>query len=65
MQRLIEKAQEAYKPYEDIDMLVQSRDDPGGFPSLRKESKLAKDNLDFLNVKLNSSTVTRSDCQPE
>jgi len=49
MQKLIEKAQEAYKPYEDIDMLVASqemtRDD---FASLRKESKLAKDNLDFL-----------------
>ena len=49
MQKLIEKAQEAFKPYEDIDMLVASqemtRDD---FASLRKESKLAKDNLDFL-----------------
>lgn len=49
MQRLIEKAQEAYKPYEDIDMLVASQEmTREDFASLRKESKLAKDNLDFL-----------------
>ena len=49
MQKLIEKAQEAYKPYEDIDMLVASQEmTREDFASLRKESKLAKDNLDFL-----------------
>jgi len=49
MQRLIEKAQEAYKPYEDVDMLVASQEmTREDFASLRKESKLAKDNLDFL-----------------
>lgn len=49
LQRLMEKAQERYKPYAEVDMLVAAKtmsDDD--FMQLRRESQMAKEDLDFF-----------------
>lgn len=47
--KLIQQAEERYKPYQDIDMLVASRQmDTEDFAQLRKEAQQAKEDLDFL-----------------
>ena len=49
MQKLLEKAQEQYKPYADVDMLVASRTmDASEFAQLRKEAQAAEENIKFL-----------------
>ena len=49
LQRLMEKAQERYKPYAEVEMLVAAKtmsDDD--FMQLRRESQMAKEDLDFF-----------------
>ena len=49
LQKLMEKAQERYKPYAEVDMLVAAKtmsDDD--FMQLRRESQMAKEDLDFF-----------------
>jgi len=47
--KLIKQAEERYKPYQDIDMLVASRQmETEDFALLRKEAQQAKEDLDFL-----------------
>lgn len=47
--KLIEKAQERYKPYQDVDMLMASKSmTTEDFALLRKEAQDAQDNLKFL-----------------
>jgi len=47
--KLINQAQERYKPYEDIDMMVASKSmTTEDFAQLRKEAQQAKQDLDFL-----------------
>ena len=49
LQKMLEKAQEAYKPYAEVDMLVASKTmSDQDFTALRKEAQLASDNLKFL-----------------
>ena len=49
LQKMMEKAQEAYKPYAEVDMLVASKTmSDQDFTALRKEAQLASDNLKFL-----------------
>lgn len=49
LQKIMEKAQEAYKPYAEVDMLVASKTmSDQDFTALRKEAQLASDNLKFL-----------------
>ena len=49
--KLIKQAEERYKPYQDIDMLVASRQmDTEDFALLRKEAQQAKEDLDFLTA---------------
>ena len=48
--KMLEKAQEAYKPYAEVDMLVASKTmSDEDFTALRKEAQLASDNLKFLS----------------
>lgn len=48
-QKLIEQAQERYKPYQDVDMLLASKSmSTEDFALLRKEAQDAQDNLKFL-----------------
>ena len=48
-QKLMERAEERYKPYSDIDMLVASRQmDPETFAQFRQDAKQAEDDLKFL-----------------
>ena len=47
--KLIQQAQERYKPYEDIDMMVASKSmTTEDFAQLRREAQQAKTDLDFL-----------------
>lgn len=49
LQKLISQAEEQYKPYKDVDMLVASRTmDASDFAQLRKEAQAAEQNLKFL-----------------
>lgn len=49
MQRMLEQAEERYKPYADIDMMLASKQmSDTDFAQLRKEAKEANDNLKFL-----------------
>ena len=49
-QKMLEKAQERYKPYAEVDMLVASRSmATEDFAQLRKEAQEAHDNLRFLS----------------
>jgi hypothetical protein len=49
MQKMLEKAQEQYKPYADVDMLVASRTmEASDFAQLRKEAQAAEENIKFL-----------------
>lgn len=55
LQRMLEKAQEAYKPYAEVDMLVASKTmSDQDFTALRKEAQLASDNLKFLSEEADS-----------
>lgn len=48
-QKLLERAQERFKPYEGIDMLLASRQmEPETFAQLRSDAKQAQDDLNFL-----------------
>ena len=50
MQRMLERAQERYQPYSEVDMLVASRQmNAAEFAQLRKEAKDAESDLKFLN----------------
>jgi len=49
LQRMLELAQENWKPYSEVDMLVASRQlSEEDFTALRREANAAKQNLDFL-----------------
>ena len=49
LQRMLEKAEEAYKPYADVDMLVASKTmTDSDFTQLRKEAQQAEEQLKFL-----------------
>ena len=51
LQKMIEKAQEQYRPYEEVDMLVASKTmDAADFAQLRKEAQAAETNLRFLQT---------------
>ena len=53
--KLIKQAEERYKPYQDIDMLVASRSmETEDFAQLRKEAQQAKDDLTFLKEEADS-----------
>ena len=46
---MLKKAEERYKPYSEVDMLVASKTmDDGDFAALRKEAQLAHDDVRFL-----------------
>ena len=49
MQKMLEQAQERYKPYAEVDMLLASKSmDDADFAQLRKEAQQAHDDLKFL-----------------
>jgi G:T/U-mismatch repair DNA glycosylase len=49
MQRMLEQAEQAYKPYADVDMLIASKTmSDSDFTQLRKEAQQAEDQLKFL-----------------
>ena len=49
LQRMLEQAQERAKPYQEVDMMLASKQlDDADFAQLRKEAKEANDNLKFL-----------------
>ena len=53
--KLIKQAEERYKPYQDIDMLVASRSmETEDFAQLRKEAQQDKDDLTFLKEEADS-----------
>jgi len=50
LQRMLEKAQERYKPYSEVDMLVASKSmNTDDFAQLRKEAQAAADDVKFLS----------------
>tara|TARA_B100001094_G_C18136681_1_gene775511 strand:+ start:503 stop:1531 length:1029 start_codon:yes stop_codon:yes gene_type:complete len=54
LQKMLEKAQEKYKPYEDVDMLVASKTmSDEDFALLRKEASQAESELKFLREEAN------------
>ncbi len=55
LQAMLSRAQERYKPYEEVDMLVASRQmQPDDFAALRAEAKAAEDDLKFLTEEADS-----------
>lgn len=55
MQRMLEQAQERAKPYQEVDMMLASKQlDDADFAQLRKEAKEANDNLKFLTEEADS-----------
>ena len=49
LQRMLEKAQQRYKPYSEVDMLVASKSmNTDDFAQLRKEAQMAADDVKFL-----------------
>ena len=49
LQKMLEQAEEQYKPYAEVDMLLASKSmDDADFAQLRKEAQTAHDNLKFL-----------------
>ena len=49
LQAMLQKAEERYKPYSEVDMLVASKTmDDADFAALRKEAQLAHDDVRFL-----------------
>ena len=49
MQKLVQQAEERYKPYSEVDMLLASKSmDDADFAQLRKEAQDAADNLKFV-----------------
>lgn len=65
LQKLMEKAQERYKPYAEVDMLVAAKtmsDDD--FMQLRRESQMAKEDLDFFTQEASQyATQIKNDYQ--
>lgn len=65
LQKLMEKAQERYKPYAEIDMLVAAKtmsDDD--FMQLRRESQMAKEDLNFFTQEASQyATQIKNDYQ--
>tara|TARA_R100000654_G_scaffold10749_2_gene23464 strand:- start:396 stop:1433 length:1038 start_codon:yes stop_codon:yes gene_type:complete len=54
LQAMISRAQERYKPYQDVDMLVASKTMSNeDFAALRAEAKVAEDDLKFLTEEAN------------
>ena len=55
LQAMLTRAQERYAPYEEIDMLVASRQmNPDDFAALRAEAKAAEGDIKFLKEEANS-----------
>jgi hypothetical protein len=55
LQAMLSRAQERFKPYSEVDMLVASRQmNPDDFAALRAEAKLAEGDLKFLTEEANS-----------
>lgn len=55
LQKMLEQAQERAKPYEEVDMMLASKQlSDADFAQLRKEAKEAQDNLKFLNEEANA-----------
>ena len=55
LQAMLTRAQERYQPYEDVDMLVASRQmNPDDFADLRAEAKAAEGDLKFLKEEADS-----------
>ena len=49
MQKLVQQAEERYKPYSEVDMLLASKSmEDADFAQLRKEAQIAADNLKFV-----------------
>ena len=49
MQRMVQKAEERYKPYSEVDMILASKQlDDADFSQLRKEAQEAHDDLKFI-----------------
>ena len=54
LQAMLTRAQDRYKPYEEVDMLVASRQmNPDDFAALRAEAKAAESDLKFLEEEAN------------
>ena len=54
LQAMLTRAQDRYKPYEEVDMLVASRQmNPDDFAALRAEAKAAESDLKFLQEEAN------------
>lgn len=55
LQAMLKRAEERYKPYEEVDMLVASRQmNPDDFAALRAEAKAAESDLKFLKEEADS-----------
>jgi hypothetical protein len=55
LQAMLTRAQERYQPYEEVDMLVASRQmNPDDFAALRAEAKAAESDLKFFQEEANS-----------
>jgi len=55
LQAMLTRAQDRFKPYEEVDMLVASRQmNPDDFAALRSEAKAAEDDLKFLTTEADS-----------
>ena len=49
MQRMVQQAEERYKPYSEVDMILASKNlDDADFAQLRKEAQAAHDDLKFI-----------------
>ena len=56
LQAMLQKAEERYKPYSEVDMLVASKTmDDADFAALRKEAQQAHDDVRFLKRKQTTS----------
>jgi len=55
MQKLVQQAEERYKPYSEVDMLLASKSmEDADFAQLRKEAQDAADNLRFIKEEANA-----------
>lgn len=62
LETLVKRAEDAYRPFADADMLVLSRElSPEDFKAVREEAKKAYENYKFLHEELNNFTKAEAD----
>ena len=52
LQRMVQKAEERYQPYSEVDMILASNNlDDADFTQLRKEAQYAHNDLKFIKIR--------------